>query len=181
MKKLLVLALISLFGATLIYAGAKRIDDYRASKTLSFTDSATTTSNTGYFPAVEITRSGSNLTYDFIDANVWFSDMVATDTAIGNTDTVVVTWKFQFGDSVIVARADTGLPPCQFIYNYEDYLVNTGTILGDSTAVIYTQSTRPYLRYDKFWFEYKVADSALAVDSTGTTTMRYAVRFMEGW
>ena len=179
MKKLIMFSTLILLTYSVIMAGAKRINDYRSSKAITVSDSATTTSNTGYFPAVKITDAGSNSKYDHIDAVVYFSDMVGTDTALGNTDTVVVSWKFRFGDSTITARADTGTPPCQFIFNYGDYIVNTGTILGDSTAVIYSQSMRPYLYYDNFWFEYNVADSALATDSVGVTTMRYTVRFSE--
>ena len=165
----------------MVIAGAKRIDEHRATEAYSLSDSATTTSNTGYFPAVAITNSGFNRMYDHLDAIVSFADMTGTDTALGNIDTAIVTWKFRFGDSIIVARVDTALPPCKFIYNYSDYLVNTGVILGDSTAIIYTQSIRPFLYYDAFWFEYNVSDSALAVDSTGTTVINYTVRLTERW
>lgn len=176
MKKIIILSMLTVFAFGMVYAGAKRITDNHTQKAITIVDSATTTSNTGYFPAVKITDAGSNSMYDRLSAVVYFTDMVASDTAIGNIDTVIVSWKFRFGDSTVTARADTGLPPCQFIYNYGNEL---GTILGDSTAVIY--GSNPFMYYDVFWFEYNVADSALAVDSTGVTTMRYTVRLIEDW
>ncbi len=158
----------------LVYAGVKSIDDVtgQISVSLSNVDSDTVTST-----KFQLAVPGANKSVDVFMGQVFFPDMVGTDTAIGNTDTLIVTWKADWQYYTETFQVDTLFPPCtSSFFFYDDVGIRTAqTILGDSTAVLTPVQLKSLSYMDHIWFDAVAIDSAGDGD-TATATLQYFLR-----
>lgn len=175
MKKVLVAVLLLCIG--LVYAGVKNVDDEtgQIAFTIYNADSDTASS-----PDFLLTNPSANKVYDAILGQVYFPDMVGTDTAIGNTDTLIVTWYGLWNYYKYVYQVDTLFPPCtSFFEFYGDVGLRTGqTILGDSTAVLTPVQLKSLAFMNSLKFDFVAIDSAGDGD-TCTATLQYWIRKVE--
>ncbi len=184
MKKLfrgeLVIVLLIAFVSTLVYAGAKRIDDFRGQTAIEIDGN----DSTGFLSIskILITIPSHNKQYDDVIGSVIMPELDDLGDSVdneGNLDTAIIRYYFGADHYRYLAEVDTvTLPGTTFVHIRRDLWADPTSHNDSSSVIPDLTGDNQSLMLTHFWFDYYVQDSA-GTQGSLTGTMQHFFRFTE--
>lgn len=172
-KEYFYLIFLLLLLAISLYAVSAKVEKHQGTIDVALADTSYGTYKTDKY-TLENFNIRDDVVYDRIMAQIYFPDMSGNDTAIGNTDTLIVTWYMGWNYLEQAVQVDTANPPCTLTFNYYTFLPEDGDTSAAGTW-LYGSDKKPYPLYDYFWFEIYVEDSA-SDTCTASATLQYFIK-----
>lgn len=162
--------------AAVALGGASRMDDHYGTVAVTVSNA---TADSGLSSAIVISTptAGTHKNYDYLRFSAYIGDFTATDTGVGNKDSLRVTLCTRTNWYRDTIQVQTDIPPCTLNFYFDPRIAENGDT-SDAGVYLGDDDYANALMNDLLEFNWYVYDSAGSGD-TITATIQYWLRLVE--